>query len=215
MKTKKASDPIFDILRKQYEESFIKKPSFYVHYDPKTRKIINFRNYFEKNDKLPHVIMKTEDFGDLDINNIDINKYRVNLKKNNPTLEEIKDLGLEVVRIDDLIYQVPRIVSKKRITARDRSFDLLIEQNNAKKEFRIKLSRELKERYQGSNPSGVMHVYVTAVSDPNILYKTLQFNILDLIKHEYYTLHFDDFQGNESNIYALKYFHEYIHVDIR
>lgn len=205
-------DEVFKILRLQ-EEALKKPPVFYVHYDPHTTKAVNLRNYLETNDNLPYIELSENDL-DLKDSSFTISNYRVIVA--DKKIEKIEYNETPIVTIADFIYEIPKMKSKERITAKDKHFDLLIEQNNPIGEFRIKLSKELKEKFalQGKNAQ-VMSVYVTALNDPNILYKTLKFTFGDLIKNEYYTLHFDDFKGVEANVYALKYFQEYIHVDIR
>lgn len=205
-------DPIFEYLRQQ-EEASKNPPVFYIHYDPHTTRAVNLRNYLETSDNLPYIELAEKDL-DLKDPNFTISNYRVIAA--DKKIEKIEYDETPIVTIADFIYEIPKTKSKERITAKDRHFDLLIEQNNPLGEFRIKLSKELKEKFalQGKNAQ-VMHVYVTALNDPNILYKTLKFTFGDLIKNEYYTLYFEDFKGNEANVYALKYFQEYLHVDIR
>lgn len=203
---------VFDILKKQ-EEEIKNKPVFYVHYDLETLKIINIRNYLDSNDKLPFIEMTLDNF-DFAAKDFDSVNYRVNLTEK--TLDKIVDNLLDLKKIDDFIYEVPKMESEVRITYADRPFDLLIEQNNPLKEFRIKLSKLLRDKFilQDRNFQKIF-VYVTATNDPNILYKTLQFTFGDLIKNEYYTIKYDDFNGSPANIYAFKYFEDYLHVDIR
>ena len=102
-----------------------------------------------------------------------------------------------------------------------RSYDLLIEQNNKDKKFRIKLAKEFRERFLSSETTRQrVSVYVTAVDDPNILYKTLKLSIGQLLTDEYYKIDFDGksdyntFKGDDSNIFSMRYFKKYLHVDI-
>lgn len=208
----KKEDPIFEILRQQ-EEALKKKPVFYIHYDSVSFLGVNLRNYLDTTDTLPYIELTENDF-DLSDPSFTISNYRVMVEEKK--LEKIEEKVIPISKIADFIYEIPKIVSKDRITYKDRPFDLLIEQNNPLREFRIKLSKPLKEKFalQGKN-NQAMHVYVTALNDPNILYKTLKFTFGELIQHEYYTLSFDDFNGDMANVYALKYFQDYIHVDIR
>lgn len=207
-------EEIFELL-KQQEEALLKKPTFYVHYDPITKNISSLRNYLDETDPFPHVELKEEDF-DGSLSKLDITKYRIVLENGKNKLEKIVIHEAAITKINDFIYQIPKVVSDVRITADTQYFDLLIEQNNPLKEFRIKLSKMLREKFSlQSKDSQVIYLYVTAVNDPNILYKTLKCTIGQLIANEYYTLNFDDFQGDDVNIFGLKYFEEYLHVDIR
>ena len=63
-------------------------------------------------------------------------------------IEKIEYDDTPIVTIADYIYEIPKIKSKERITSKDRHYDLLIEQNNSLGEFRIKLSKELKEKFK-------------------------------------------------------------------
>lgn len=205
-------DPIFEILRQQ-EDALKKKPVFYVHYDPVTFLGVNLRNYLDENDTLPYIEITEKDF-DLANPSFTISNYRIHIK--DKKLEKIEEKIIPISKIADFIYEIPKIVSKERLTYKDYPFDLQIEQNNSLREFRIKLSRALKEKFALQGKSNqIMSVYVTALNDPNILYKTLKFTFGELMQHEYYTLPFDDFNGDMANVYALKYFQDYIHVDIR
>ena len=205
-------DPIFEFLRKQ-EELIQQKPKFYIHYDPVTKVGVNLRNYLETKDALPYIELLEKDL-DISDQSFSICNYRIILSEKK--LEKIEEKVTPIVKIADFIYEIPKVESRERITYKDRPFDLLIEQNNPLREFRIKLSKPLKEKYtmQGYN-SQHMNVYVTALNDPNILYKTLKFTFGNIIDHEYYTLPFEDFNGDMANVYALKYFQDYLHVDIR
>ena len=205
-------EEIFEILRKQ-EEQLRKKPTFYIHYDKITHRIINFRNYLDKDDQMPHIEMTELDFNFSDPL-FDIVNYMV--IPSEKKLEKIVDESFKLPVISEVIFEIPKILSDKRITYADRPFDLLIEQNNPLQEFRIKLSKELKEKLsRQSLNTQLIFIYVTAPSDPNILYKTLKFTFGDIIQNEYYTIEYEDFKGNDVNIYAFKYFENYIHVDIR
>ena len=205
-------DPIFELLRQQ-EEAIKKKPVFYIHYDPITTLGVNLRNYLDSTDPLPYVEFNQDEF-DFSSPSFSICNYRIIADERK--LIKIEEKVIPISKIADFIYEIPKVISKDRITYADRPFDLLIEQNNPLSEFRIKLSKPLKEKFalQGKNNQS-MHVYVTALNDPNILYKTLKFTFGELIQHEYYTLPFEDFNGDMANVYALKYFQEYVHVDIR
>lgn len=206
------NDALLEIIKKQ-EEALYKKPNFYLHYDPSNFRIINFRNYLEKTDSLPYVEMTESEIG-ISVSELDITKYFILPKKKK--LEKIIDETFTISKIDDLIYEIPKVISEKRLTYKDKPFDLSIEQNNSLKEFKVKLSKTLKEKYkiQGIT-SQEMTVYVTATNDPNILYKTLRFRFIDVVSHEYITIPFEEFEGHEVNIYAFKYFDNYLHVDVR
>ena len=75
-------------------------------------------------------------------------EYQVITKDKKLILEKIPDNNVEFFgSIDNLIYQIPKMHSTIRITPQIHSYDLLIEQDNDKKEFRIKLSKFLREQF--------------------------------------------------------------------
>lgn len=204
---------IFEKLRIQ-EENMRKPPVFFVYYDNRTNRITSVRNYLDESDTNPYVQFNQNEF---DFNSPDFNILNFVIdpvdKKINKVVEENP---VSLATIDTFIYEIPKIVSDKRITYADNPFDLLIEQNNGLREFKIKLSKMLRDKFLTQNLlSQEMFVYVTATNDPNILYKTLQFTFHDVIVNEYYTIPFDDFQGNNVNIFAIKFFENYLHVDVR
>ena len=202
---------IFELLRKQ-EEAMKKPPVYYIHYDNSTKRIMSLRNYLDDSDVHPHFVLKEEDF-DVSLTEFNIANYVVD-----PTEKKLKKLGtelIEVFSIDSFIYEIPKIETIKRITYEEHPFDLLIEQNNPLREFKLKLSKNLRESLALKNIfSQEMFVYVTAINDPNILYKTLKFTFGDVIYNEYYTIPFEDFDGYKSNVFAFRYFEKYLHVDV-
>lgn len=203
---------IFELLRKQ-EEEIRKQPVYYVYYDKSTYRIISLKNYLDEIDVNPYIKFAHTDF---DFTSPGFNIVNYIIDPNEKKLKKIEDELIQIKTIDDYIYEIPKVISDRRLTYADRSFDLLIEQNNSLKEFRIKLSKNLKEKFSLQNMfSQDMAVYVTEISDPNILYKTLKFSFGDVIFNEYYTIPFEDFKGNATNVYALRYFENYLHVDVR
>ncbi len=212
------SDDVFERLRQQDEairRMQITKQIFYAHYDPTTRKLLSFRNYLEETDPNPHVEV-TEDHLDVPLSEFSVENQVVLIKDKKPRIESFQPSILGITKISDFIYEIPKMISEKRITYKDKTFDLMIEQNNEEEVFKIKLAKDIRQKYSLQSFSHqLMYVYVTAVNDPNILYKTLKFTFGDLVKHEYHTIKFEDFKGDEANIYAFKYFDEYLHVDIR
>ena len=205
---------IFEELRKQ-EQLVQSTPTFFLHYNLDTKQIINLRNYLEVTDSYPFIEVTEKDLG-FSIKDIDISKYKISVGEDKKVkLEEIQHKAV-LTNIDDYIYQIPKVSANVRLTAADISYDVLIEQNNKDKKFRIKLAKEFRERFASVETTKQrVYVYVTAVDDPNILYKTLNFSFADLVFNEFHTIDFDDFKGNQSNIYSMRFFQQYLHVDIR
>ena len=198
---------VFKLL-KQQEEDLRKKPIFYVYYDFASRKVLSIRNYIESLDSMPYVEMTTDEF-DFTVPDFNITEYVIipSEKKLKKITDELNVLSI----ITNRVYEIPKV-----LIYNNELFDLLIEQNNSTKEFRIKLSDTLRDKFIfQSMSSQKMEIYVTAENDPNILYKTLKFTFGNLVANEYHSIPFEDFKGDKVNIYALKYFENYLHVDLR
>ena len=198
---------VFKLL-KQQEEDLRKKPIFYVYYDFASRKVLSIRNYIESLDSMPYVEMTTDEF-DFTVSDFNITEYVIipSEKKLKKITDELNVLSI----ITNRVYEIPKV-----LIYNNELFDLLIEQNNSTKEFRIKLSDTLRDKFIfQSMSSQKMEIYVTAENDPNILYKTLKFTFGNLVANEYHSIPFEDFKGDKVNIYALKYFENYLHVDLR
>ena len=201
------TDDIFELLRKQ-EEALRKKPVFYVYYDFASRKVLSIRNYMETLDSNPFVEMTNDEF-DFSASDFNLTEYVIipSEKKLKKITDELNTLSI----ITNRVYEIPKV-----LTYNNELYDLLIEQNNKLKEFRIKLSNVLRDKFIfQAMSSQKMEIYVTAENDPNILYKTLTFTFGNLVANEYYAIPFEDFKGEKVNIYALKYFEDYLHVDLR
>lgn len=206
-------EKIFEILRKQEEELLKEKP-FYIHYNPSDGVIQGFRNYLDDTDSLPFLEFYKDELP-VSLEEFKITDYKVIEKNKKLVLEKIEQIE-DLPHIDNVIHQVKKMESVKGVDLNYLPFDLLIEQNNIDKKFYIRLSKELREKYKNLKVNEkAMSAYVTAENDPNILYKTLRFTLSDLVKYNYYTLTFDDFTGNKSNIFLVKYFQNYLHVDTR
>ena len=117
---------------------------YYFHYDPVTGLIVNLRNYLEV-DEYPYLKFPFTDFE----SNISSNDYQIldingnkQLVKRNKSIETIS-------KIDNKIYQIPKKKADLniKISQANYQFDILVEQDNIKKEFRISLSGRLKDQY--------------------------------------------------------------------
>ena len=205
---------VFELLKQlEFQNSSEKK--FYIYYDPSTGEIIHFRNYFE-DDSLPFIEITESEF-DSPVENFDLKKYLVLKKDDKPELVKSDTISIlleKMTNIDDLIYQLPKVKSEEFDL--DNENDLVIEQDNLEKVFRIVLSARMKEkflRYRSMQQN--LNVYVTAENDPNILYKTLEFKMRDLIDNDSYIIEYGDFDGEDCNLFSVKYFQSYLHVDKR
>lgn len=200
---------IFELLKKQ-EEAIRKKPVFYVHYEQVSNRILSLRNYLDTTDPYPYIEL-SEDTFNFSSPEFNISNYIVD--PIDKIIKKFENELVQVTTIDSYIYEIPKVVSKTQV---NKPFDLLIEQDNSLKEFRLSLSKDLREKF-GSQKLILQEitVYVTAVNDPNVLYKTLKCSFTDVIQNEYHVIPFGDFEDSEANIYSMRYFENYLHVDLR
>lgn len=201
---------IFELL-KQKENENKKEKKFYVYYDPVTGEIIHFRNYIE-NDILPFIEMSEADIHESIENFIPKNYFVLETSDGLKLIKSEKIINQ--IDINNIIHQVIKITSENQIES-IQPYDLIIEQDNKNKLFKITASPEIKKRIFAQNLLHlVMYIYVTAEDDPNILYQTLEFKMDDL-KYESYIINFDDNINEPCNLFLKKYFQTYLHVDIR
>lgn len=204
---------VFELLKLKEEENKQQK-KYYVYYAPSTGEVVHFRNYLEE-DTFPYIEILESDL-DVPILEFDSRNYFVSQKDNKPHLIRNNN-NEQKYDVDNVIYQVPKIISSNRSDIKHDEYELLIEQNNKDRVFRLKLSPLVKEIFydRRNTHQNKIYIYVTAEDDPNILYQTLEFTIYDLIVNQYYTISFDNFDGGKCNLFSQKYFHLYLHMDIQ
>ena len=204
---------VFELLKQKEQESK-KEKKFYVYYEPSSGEVIHLRNYLEQ-DSLPFITITESDI-DESINNFKTNGYLVLEKTKKMTLVKVDKITIDQFNIDDLIHQIPKVNLEDRTQIKNHYYDIVIEQNNKDKVFRLKFSPETKEKFlsQGNLRQLTLAIYVTSENDPHILYQTLEFKIQDLLDNQYYTMEYNDFDGSPCNLFSRKYFQTYLHVDI-
>ena len=186
---------------------------YYFYYDPITNDIVYMKNHLE-DDTYPHLEISQSDIVDLTVPSMyDFFIVEINGKKQ--VVQKQKSIKIDT--IDDIIYQISRQLADPniKISQANYNFDLLVEQDDIKKEFRFRLSSPIKEQYDHKSLNQIMSFYVTAENDPNILYKTLVVEINQLLTHHYYTIPYDDFEGIDCNIFSRRYFQKYLHMVIK
>ena len=208
------SQDIFELLKQKEQESK-KEKKFYVYYEPSTGEIIHLRNYLEK-DSHPFITISESDIEE-SLKNFTVKDYLVLEKKKKMTLVKIDKITIDQFNIDDIIYQIPKVVVKNRNQIKKHYYDIAIEQNNKDKVFRLKLSADAKNNFlpQQNLRQLILNIYVTAENDPHILYQTLEFKLEDLLDHQFFTIKFDKFNGANCNLFAKKYFQTYLHADVK
>lgn len=208
------SQDIFELL-KQKEQEIKAEKKFYVYYEPSTGEVVHLRNYLEQ-DQQPFITITESDLEE-PIENFKSSDYLVLENKKKMKLVKIDTVTADQFNVDDLIYQIPKVFVENRNQIRKHHYDIVIEQNNKDKVFRLKFSPEIKEKFslQQNLKQMSLSIYVTAESDPHILYQILEFRMQDLLDNQYYTINFDDFNGETCNLFSRKYFQTYLHADVR
>lgn len=185
---------------------------YYFYYDPLTGNIFHMRNYFEV-DKLPHIVVPKDSVE----NDIKIDDYQILEKNGTFQLVKKEKLVNNIVKIDDNIHQIKKLLAdpNKKISQINYQFDLLIEQDTIKQEFRIRLSGAIKDQLRLDTKTNQNIIcYVTEENDPNILFRSLDIPLSKLLQYHYYTIPYDDYDGIPCNIFSLKYFENYLHLVI-
>lgn len=185
---------------------------YYFYYDPSTGNIVHFRNYLEVDD-YPYIEVKQTEVD----SDISISEYQVvDIEGKKKLIKRDKSID-HLTKIDDTIHQISKKIADLniKVSQANYQFDLLIEQDNIKKEFRIHLSGAMKDQYHLNSKSN-QHIfcYVTAENDPNILYKTLDIPLRNLLQSHYYTISYGDYDGTLCNIFSMRYFQNYLHLVI-
>ena len=187
--------------------------TFYFHYDPLDGKIKNLRPYLDEDDTLPYITSTQDEIE----NDICLDNYSISEINGIPRLIKRDRSSNSISKIDDNVYQIPKSPAKPaiKISQINYQFDLLIEQDNIKKEFRIRLSGMMKDQYRDNIHSKQdFTFYITEENDPNILFTTLDISLSKLLQYHYYTIPYDEYEGTPCNIFSKKYFATYLHLVI-
>lgn len=130
---------------------------------------------------------------------------------------ETIDNDLTMVDITTLRKGQKFILNSKIVEVSDIDSDLVISENRVTKHWEIRLSNSMKRffeitKYKTDNIT--LHVSVTSKYDPNVLYRTFEFSLKDLVINHYNQFPFEtdeEFEGTDMSIYTTKYFDSYLH----
>jgi hypothetical protein len=186
------------------EESINSVKKYYFYYEPSTGKVVSVATlYIEQS--YPYIeVLQSELNTD---SPIDLREWEV---KEGKVIKRELSLA-DFQKIDNMIYKIPKIFEKDSISEVDHPFDILIEQHNEKKEFRLRLSGQIKDQYSKIDNRLNVVLYVTTKDDPNILYKTIEVSLHKLLNIDL-VVDYDDYDGSPCNIYSMRYFKNYLHV---
>ena len=128
-----------------------------------------------------------------------------------------KDLKLNLINTADL-KNGQTILSGKQLyqVQVDREYDIIVRQNTQNKTWSMMINPYTKKFLQtsGYKPTEKLYFSVTSKYDPNVLYRSLEFTVSDLLSDETSVIPFisnlEEDSGDVS-IYTAKYFDSYAH----
>jgi hypothetical protein len=128
-----------------------------------------------------------------------------------------KDLKLNLIKTADL-KNGQRILSGKELyqVQIDKEYDIIVQQNTINKAWSIVINPHTKKFLisSGYSPNETLYFSVTSKYDPNILYRTLEFSVADLLDNKTSVIPFiydNESDAQNVSIYTAKYFDNYSH----
>lgn len=122
-------------------------------------------------------------------------------------LTDVADLANgQIILVGKSLYQLET----------DKEYDVIVQQNTISKLWSILLNPHTKKFLQmsGYNPKETLYFSVTSKYDPNILYRSLEFTVGDLLSGEKTVIPFicdPEYTPQDVSIYTAKYFDNYAH----
>lgn len=134
---------------------------------------------------------------------------------------EVIDNNLTMVDITSLYKGDKFLLNSKIVEVSDIESDLIISENRVTNCWELRLSNAMKRffditKYKTENI--VLNVSITSKYDPNILYRTFQFSLKDLVLTHYMYFPFEtreELEEIEMSLYTTKYFDSYTHEILR
>lgn len=128
-------------------------------------------------------------------------------------------LGVEVIS-PETVLQGNLVLIKDKIYRVEKSKDVVVRQNTVKKCWEISLNNQLKNFLIQSKKltDSMLYFSVTEKHDPNILYRSINFSLSDLLSSKSYVIPFKydfEFKNTDISIYTAKYFDSYGHEIIK
>ena len=193
--------------RKKYKGDIVLKNNklFSISFEKikikKNKSIVNFYN--SKNTKL--IYNPWDDCFD-----------EANLNEDSDTLIS-NDIKLDLKRTEDLLNgQIVLCGTNLFLIEVTKDYDIIIQQNVKLKYWNIQINPYTKKflRTSGYRPSENLYFSITAKHDPNILYRSLEFKISDLLTELNPIIPFiydSESSEDDVSIYTAKYFDSYAH----
>jgi hypothetical protein len=128
-----------------------------------------------------------------------------------------KDLKLDLIKTADL-KNGQTILSGKCLyqVQVDREYDIIVQQNTQNKTWSMIINPYIKKFLQtsGYRPTETLYFSVTSKYDPNILYRSLEFTVSDLLSEKTSIIPFTtklEQDSTDVSIYTAKYYDSYAH----
>jgi hypothetical protein len=181
-----------------------KKIYYYIYFDNTTQKIEKITKEKDLLDNFKFIKVELSEVEDFINGKKRFEDYRViySSKFNNFVLTEIKNVS-KIKDINEKIFKIPKLIKNK-------SYNIVIQQDNNKKCWNFFINKQLKFTEDLNDSFFFM---ITKKNDPNILYKTINFNKNNLVDNCVsvpYTYKVEESLTNLS-IYTNKTLNTYAH----
>lgn len=189
----------------------------FVFYDPNTGDLKGFSNSNTELD-LPFITLNIEEINQIIDGTRPIYEYKVIFSPNEKefVLIHVNDEEDVLQSINDIIYQIPFKIDTSVPLEFDSANDITVVQDYIDTCWKIYINGDLantlaKRKLYFDN---IYELYVTALNDPNVLYKTMTVPLKELITNFYYIIPFDDLDYNEAkiSIYSRRLFNKYQYI---
>lgn len=134
--------------------------------------------------------------------------------------ETIPNSKLTLTQLKSLKRGQKILLGKKIVELSDIDNDIVVIENQIDNYWSIRLSNSMREFLQSSlySKNDSLYFSITSKYDPNILYRTLNFSLNDLLNNNYKTYDFiydHEFDNDEVSIYTTRFFDSYAHEVIK
>lgn len=200
--------------KQQFEESFLTPQYTDIHIDVWYNELLHLAGQHVWKDDTVYKLLKDQDADtEFNIDNADVIVNNVKLYA-----DENKNLNINhTITNGDLILKNNKIFvfDYKRFNV-ESNHDIIICQDTVAGSWNIKINEYTKKFLimSGYNPKETLYFSITSKYDPNILYRSLEFNIGNIINESQSVIPFiydSEYDPNNVSIYTAKYFENYAH----
>jgi hypothetical protein len=200
---------------KDYEQKISTVSSeIFVFYESYDGTIKGISNQIEELD-LPYISLSIDDVNKTIDGTRPIYEYKVVFS---PDEKEFILIHIEedvefLSSVNEVIYQYPMIIDTSVPLDFDLTNDITVVQdfNDTCWKFYINGTLAYSLRNRNLHFEDIIEIYVTALNDPNILYKTLRIPLKTFVENYFYVLPFDhiDYSKDKISLYSRKVFSKY------